>query len=29
MLETSNNYIAFTLKVFQVVHVSRSLYMYK
>jgi hypothetical protein len=28
-LGTSNNYVAFTLKVLQVVHVSRSLYMYK
>jgi hypothetical protein len=29
MLGTSNSYVAFTLKMFQVVHVSRSLYMYK
>jgi hypothetical protein len=28
MLETSNIYVAFTLKVFQVVHVPWSLYMY-
>ena len=28
-LGTSNSYVAFTLKVFQVIHVSRFLYMYK
>jgi hypothetical protein len=29
MLGTSNSYVAFTLKMFQVVYVPRSLYMYK
>jgi uncharacterized membrane protein len=28
-LGTSNSYVVFTLKVFQVIHVSRSLYMHK
>jgi hypothetical protein len=29
MLGTSNNYVAFTLKMFQVVYVPRFLYMHK
>jgi hypothetical protein len=29
MLGTLNSYVAFTLKMFQVIHVPRSLYMYK